>query len=743
MVGVATSLPEDRLDAEDIAAWLETLPNPVDEAARRRLKDACTLVVERFAGHTERTGQSIALYALHVADILVRLGMDDDTLAIALLHRLVSSELLDEAGINERFGPELTRLVANIVRIERLVPAVLAGREKEKTDYSENLRRMLLDMSDDVRVLLIMLAERLHLMRRLRHLPPDIQQRYSRNTRDIYAPIANRLGVWKVKWELEDLALRFLEPDEYRDIANRLDGRRQERLDYLREVNDILHEAFNREGIKAQVSARPKHIYSIWKKMRRKDVDFSHIFDVRAVRVLVDTVAECYAALGVVHSIWRHIPGEFDDYIATPKANMYQSIHTVVIGPGDKPLEIQIRSVDMHEHAERGVAAHWRYKEQRGSSQKLDRRIEWLRQWLESREEGEQETVLAKDLHADEEAELVYVLTPQGKVVELPFGATPVDFAYAVHTAVGHRCRGAKVDGRIVPLTYRLESGSTVEILTAKEGGPSRDWLRAASGYIHSPRARQSVRQWFKQLDFEKHAALGRSALERELTRLGRDKPKMDEAAARFNFKSAEDLYAAIGRGDLSVGQVAGMGPLRESAKPEVPAAEGLPERQRKTRRKPRGKAGGQVRVRVRGVDDLMTVLGKCCKPVPGDPVIGYITRGRGVTVHRLDCKLITQLDEADRERLIDVAWGEEDEGGVYAVDVRITAADRKGLLRDISSVFSNEDVDVTDVKTHSDRKHHRALMSFTVQVSDMRQLERLLEKLLQVPDVLEARRAQ
>jgi len=741
MVRAATTLPEDRLDAAVLEAWLADLPQAEDEASRRRLQGACGLALERFEGKVERTGQPLALYALHVADILARLGMDDDTLAIAVLHRFVSGGLADEAEIRERFGEEIARLVVNMVRIDRVVPGVLAGREKEKADYSESLRRMLLDMSDDVRVLLLLLAERLHLMRRLKHLALDIQQQFSRNTRDIFAPIANRLGVWKVKWELEDLALRFLEPDDYRDIANRLDGRRQERLDYLREINEILQKAFAAEGIAAEISARPKHIYSIWRKMRRKDVDFGHIFDVRAVRVMVGTVAECYAALGVVHSIWRHIPGEFDDYIATPKANMYQSIHTVVIGPGEKPLEIQIRTRDMHEHAESGVAAHWRYKEQSGSTHQLERRIQWLRQWLESREEGESGGALARDVFAEEEAELVYVLTPQGKVIELPFGATPVDFAYAVHTAVGHRCRGAKVDGRIVPLTHRLESGSTVEILTAKEGGPSRDWLRPASGYVQSPRARQSVRQWFKQQDLEKHAGLGKAALERELTRQGRDKPKMDEVLGRFNFKTADDLYAALGRGDLSVGQVAGMGGLHDEPGAEAKAEELVAERPRRTRRRAPGKGGEHVRVQ--GVDDLMTVLGKCCKPVPGDPIIRYITRGRGVTVHRVDCRSVTHLGEEDRQRLIDVAWGDEKQSAAYAVDVRITAVDRKGLLRDISSVFSNEDVDVTGVKTHTDTKRHQALMTFTVQVMDMRQLERLLEKLLQVPDVLEARRGE
>lgn len=740
MVSIATALPEERLEPADVAKWLGTLATAGDTAARKRLEAACGLAMERLGEQIERTGQPVVLYALNVADILARLGLDDETLAAAVLHRLVSGGLADAEEVRDRFGTEVAHMVADMVRIDRLVPEVLAARETAKGDHSENLRRLLLDMSRDVRVLLILLAERLHLMRRLKFLPEEIQQRYSRNTRDIFAPIANRLGIWQVKWELEDLALRFLEPDDYRAIANRLDGRRQERFEYLAKVTAALKEAFAQNEIHAEISGRPKHIYSIWRKMRRKDVDFSHIFDVRAVRVLVDTVAECYGALGVVHGLWRHIPGEFDDYIATPKANLYQSIHTVVIGPEEKPLEIQIRTHEMHEHAERGVAAHWRYKEQRASTHQLERRIQWLRQWLESRDEGDSDATLARDLDSELEPTLVYVLSPQGKVIELPYGATPVDFAYAVHTSVGHRCRGAKVDGRIVPLTRKLESGSTVEILTIKEGGPSRDWLSAHAGYVKTARARNRIRQWFKHQDYEKHLAAGKGILDRELARLSRERPNLDEAARRFNFRSADDLFAAIGRGDLSASQVAGTGAPRPSARtPPAPDTVAEPQRRRKRLKQ---RAAGQVVVQ--GVEDLMTSLGRCCKPVPRDPIVGYITRGRGVTVHRADCAVIAQLKDADRERLVEVVWADGEGQGeeTYAVDILIMAADRKGLLRDVTSVFSNEDVDVTGVKTHSDRRDQTAVMRFSVQIANIRQLDRLLEKLLQVPDVTDVRRA-
>ncbi len=739
MVSIATTLPRERLGPDSLKNWLDQLPTAAaDGKSRARLADACAMALERFGGDTERTGQQIALYGLSIADILARIGMDDETLAAAVLHRLVARELATVEEIETRFGTEVSHMVRDMVRIERLVPDVLAARETAKDDHAENLRRLFLDMSNDVRVILLLLAERIHLMRRLGCLPEAIQQQYSRNTRDIFAPIANRLGVWQMKWELEDLSLRFLEPDDYRDIARKLDGKRQERFDYLAKVRGLLEDAFAEAGIKAQISGRPKHIYSIWRKMRNKDIDFGHIFDVRAVRVLVDDVADCYAALGTVHGLWRHIPGEFDDYIATPKANLYQSIHTVVVGPEDKPLEIQIRTHDMHEHAERGVAAHWRYKEQRAGTNHLERRIQWLRQWLESRDEGDSDSVLARDLDQALEPSLVYVLTPQGKVIEMPFGATPLDFAYAVHTSVGHRCRGAKVDGRMVPLTHRLESGVTVEILTVKEGGPSRDWLSPHHGYLKTTRARNRVRQWFKHQDYEKHLAAGKAAVERELSRLARERPNLTEALQRFNLQGVDDLYAAIGRGDVSAVQVAGSGAPRQGAvaPPERDEADEIPRRRRSASRK----SGGQVVVE--GVSDLMTTLARCCKPVPQDPIVGFITRGRGVTVHRADCRVVTGLDAENRGRLVDVMWANAEDGAAYAVDLQIHAADRKGLLRDITAVFSNEDVDVTDVKTHSDVKNHRAGMRFTVQISNIHQLERLREKLLQVPDVDDVRRA-
>ncbi|MEJ2321469.1 MAG: bifunctional (p)ppGpp synthetase/guanosine-3',5'-bis(diphosphate) 3'-pyrophosphohydrolase [Gammaproteobacteria bacterium] len=594
---------------------------------------------------------------------------------------------------------------------------------------------MLLAISNDVQVLLIVLAERVHLMRRLGKLPVEIQQQFSRNTRDIFAPIANRLGIWQIKWELEDLSLRFLDPEAYRHIATQLEQRRDERLAYIRRTIGILEKEFARAGIKAKISGRPKHIFSIWKKMQRKDKEFSHIFDVRALRVLVDSVADCYAALGVVHSLWRHLPKEFDDYIATPKANLYQSIHTVVVGDDGRPLEIQIRTHEMHEHAERGVAAHWRYKEQRGSSQDLEKRIEWMRQWLEQRdgmprrEAGENE---------EDSQHNIYVLSPQGKVIELPYGSTAVDFAYAIHTSVGHRCRGAKIDGRIAPLTQKLENGQTVDVITAKEEHPSRDWLSAHLGYVATPRARNRIRQWYRHQDFSSHVEMGRDILDRELARTNLHRPNLAAIAPHFNLNGEDDLYAAIGRGDVSPVQVATWEQREQlQQQREIQRKSGT---RRRRKRKPEGTG---PRLIVDGIDSLMTKLGQCCKPVPGDPVIGFITRGHGITVHRTDCSVIANMREEEKQRLISVEWEGREEGGAgsFNVDIRIIGIDRKGLLRDISSIMANEDVDILSMRTHSDKKKQQAVMRFTVEVGDISELHSLIEKLSRLPDILSVKR--
>lgn len=741
MVSITTNLPESNaLDERDIRVWLAGLAVKRSAEEMEKLHEACDLAFEIHREGVEVTGETTLRHALAVAEILAGMDLDWETLAAAILHDVLPGDQVNPEVLEKKFGPAVARMVHDMARIGFVSRDRAVSQHDKELAHTENLRRMLLSIADDIRVVLIVLAERLHTMRILKSLPEAMRVKEARETQQIYAPLANRLGIWQIKWELEDLCLRYLEPDTYKDLAKKLDGRRTDREEYIDQVIDILEAKFAEMHIDAEITGRPKHIYSIWKKMVRKSVPFEQIFDLRAVRVLVDSVADCYAAIGVVHGLWRHIPGEFDDYIATPKANMYRSIHTAVIGPEDKTLEIQIRTHDMHEHAELGVAAHWRYKEggSKGDAE-FERRISLMRNWIEVKDDPAGSEDFVDNLKNEFESRQIYVLTPQGKVVELPKGATAVDFAYAIHSDVGHRCRGAKIDGKIRPLTRPLESGQLVEILTVKEGGPSRDWLSPHLGYLKTSRARNRVRQWFKQQDYEQHLHAGKISLEREVARLGVPKPDLSAAVKRFNFKKSDDVLAAIGRGEVSPIQVAGMGVPHDLPSRKSTQVEQAPAPHRKTSK---SKKAGRSEVIVEGVDDLMTHIARCCKPVPNDDIVGFITRGRGVTVHRRDCGMITHLDESDRERLVDVAWAGEGGSSSYQVDIKITATDRKGLLRDISAILTNEEVDVLGVNTQSNRKMDQANMRFTVEIGNMRQLSRLLDKIAQLPDVLSARRA-
>ncbi|MEN8178159.1 MAG: bifunctional (p)ppGpp synthetase/guanosine-3',5'-bis(diphosphate) 3'-pyrophosphohydrolase [Pseudomonadota bacterium] len=731
MVTVNTSLPEgDSVDQSAIDQWIDALPDEFDKDDRAYLQRVSSLALEAGAEIRISSGEMQLRHALSVAEILSGMRLDRETLAAAILLGALHSDEISQESLREVCGDATARMVGDLDRIGRLTDLSADVSQEDKKEHAENLRRLLLGIADDVRVVLVVVAEQLHLMRIARSFPDELRRKLAEEIRDIYAPLANRLGIWQIKWELEDLALRFLEPQQYKDIASKLDGRRADREGFIKQVIELLHEKFQEVGVQAEITGRPKHIYSIWRKMQRKSVDIEQIFDLRAVRVLVDDIAQCYAALGVVHGLWNHIPGEFDDYIATPKANMYQSIHTAVTGPEKKNLEVQIRTKDMHHHSELGVAAHWRYKENTRHDADFERRIVWMRHWLELKDEGDESSGRMGLLDSELEATRVYVLTPQSKVVELPKGSTALDFAYAIHTDVGHRCKGARVDGHIVQLTRPLNSGETVEILTAKNGAPSRDWINPHLGYLHTSKARNRIKQWFKHLDFEHHIDLGRAALEREMTRLSvKQKPDLEALAPHYNFKHAEDIYAAIGRGDLSPIQIAGLG---EHEKQEVraPSIKQVP---------PKHAAKGEVMVA--GVDDLMTSIARCCKPVPYDPIIGFVTRGRGVTVHRQDCSNILAMHSDDQERLVEVRWSDAQSETAYPVDILIHANDRKGLLRDISSILTNEKVDVIGVNTSSDRRMDTATMQFTVEVSNIEQLNELLKKVEQLPDVLEVKR--
>ncbi|MET0088516.1 MAG: bifunctional (p)ppGpp synthetase/guanosine-3',5'-bis(diphosphate) 3'-pyrophosphohydrolase [Candidatus Thiodiazotropha sp.] len=727
MVTINTSLPDgDTIDAATLDQWLTRLPDEFTSEDRDYLKLASEFALGATPGRMVLNGECQLRHALSVAEILANLRMDRETVAAALLLGVLQDPATDEAKLKRALGNNTTRMVDDLGRINALTDISREVSPEDEQEHAENLRRLLLGIAEDVRVILVVVAEQLHLMRTARTLTPEFRHRLAKETQDIYAPLANRLGIWQIKWELEDLALRFLHPEDYKRIASQLDGRRTDREQFIHEVIALLHEKFAAAGVHAEISGRPKHIYSIWRKMQRKAVDIEQIFDLRAVRVLVDDIAQCYAALGVVHGLWKHIPGEFDDYIATPKANFYRSIHTAVIGPEDKTLEVQIRTREMHYHSELGVAAHWRYKENAKQDVDFERRIVWMRQWLEKKDVGEDASDLQDMFEQDMEATRIYVLTPMGKVVELPKGSTPLDFAYAIHTDIGHHCRGARINGHIVQLNRPLRSGETVEILTAKNGTPSRDWINPHLGYLHSSKARNRVKQWFKQLDFEHHVELGRNALEKEMTRLSiSEKPDLEKVAAKYNLQHADDVYAAIGRGDLSSIQVAGFGQREKPA----PRSKPVPVT-------PHAHQAGKGEVVVDGVDDLLTSIARCCKPVPYDAITGYVTRGRGVTIHRRDCPNIRHLQGEERERLIEVHWGDEQEKSQYAVDFMVVAHDRKGLLRDISGILTNEDIDVIGVNTNSDRRTDTATMRFTVEVNDMKQLSRLLSKVEQLPDV-------
>ena len=739
MVKPVYNLPDAQQDDSSAARhWLAALPASYSEDDHRRLADACDLLVRCRGNQTLETGESQVRHVLSTADILVQLNMDTETLIAATLNGCLGRSGISEEKLRERFGAGIASMVVDLARIEQITNVDAAIAAKDLAEHEENLRRLLLGIAEDVRVVLVVLAQRLHLMRSIKNLEDGRRRKIAQDTQRVYAPLANRLGVWQVKWELEDLILRYLEPKEYKRIAKLLDGRRGEREAYIAGVMAILREKFAEAGVKAEISGRPKHIYSIWRKMQRKNVDIQQIFDLRAVRIMVDDVACCYAALGIVHGLWKHIPKEFDDYIATPKGNMYQSLHTAVVGPEDKPLEVQIRTWDMHRHAELGVAAHWAYKESKRHDDEFQRRVVWMRKWLELKTDGEADGGdLFERFRAEFEPLHTYVLTPQSKVIELPKGATPLDFAYAIHSEIGNRCRGARVDGRIAPLNQPLHSGQTVEILTQKNATPSRDWLSPHQGYLRTAKARNRVRQWFKQQDHARYVSEGKTILDKELARLGiEEKPQLDQLARRYNFHKGEDLLAAIGRGELALGQVA-----RQVGEPKGERRTEQPEIRPRPASPTRHKGKGQSEVIVEGIGDLMTHMAHCCKPVPNDPIIGYVTRGRGVTVHRQDCSNVRKMPAVERQRLVDVRWAEQPVDATYPVDIFVVAADRKGLLRDVSAVFSDQDVDVLGVHTVSDRTTDRAMMRFTVEVKDMAELEQVVAKLTQVPDVLNVRR--
>ena len=714
------------------ADWLEALTSRLSPAERDLVARADAWARENYAGRIHPDGVLLIDHVRGAAGVLATLKVDGDAIAAILLLGAPLASRVEREKFEAAFGAPVLVLVEGVLSMAQI--QILRGRVEEtggkpadRTSQLESLRKMLLAMVQDVRVVLIKLADQLQRMRELVAKGSEHERtEAARDALDLFAPLANRLGVWQFKWELEDLAFRCVEPQTYKDLARQLDEKRVNRESYLAGVMRLLRDELARAGIRAEVSGRPKHIYSIWRKLQRKGGGLEDLFDVRAVRVLVDDIKDCYAALGLVHNLWTPIPREFDDYIAKPKANDYRSLHTAVVGPEDKVLEVQIRTEEMHQHAELGVAAHWRYKEAVRGNAAFDRKISWLRRVLDWRDELADAGELAEFFKTELFQDSVYVVTPQGRVVDLPRGATPVDFAYHLHSELGHHCRGAKVNGQIVPLTCALSNGQRVEIIAAKEGGPSRDWLNPALGYIKSNRARAKVRQWFNSQQLTEAIAVGRAALEKELQRLGRTSQNLDELASQMKFDKVEDLFAAIGRGEVTPRQIhIGLGLELHVVEPATPVPSVT------TPRRP-SLSGG---VLVVGVDKLLTVLARCCKPVPPDPIVGFVTRGRGVTVHRQDCANVGRLPA---ERLIAADWGKTGESR-FPVDVEIIAGSHPALMRDILDIFTREKVRVASSASYSHDLNAR--MAFTLEVGDQVQLKRLLALVRDIAGVESARR--
>jgi GTP pyrophosphokinase len=717
-----------------LEAWLDIVSTGRTPEQADLIRRAALRAETAHADQTRASGEPYVSHVLAVAGILNELGLDHETIAAALLHDTVEDTATTLAELESEFGPAVARLVDGVTKMEAIEDLSTRDREKAREKAKEDariesLRKMLLAMVDDPRVVLVKLADRLHNLRTLKALPDDRRRAIARETLDIYAPLANRLGVWQLKWELEDLSFRALEPETYRQIAERLAERLADRAEYLEGFLNLLRAGLAAAGVRAEVTGRPKHIYSIYHKMRRKGLDFENIHDLRGARVLVDSVADCYAALGVVHTHWTAVPGEFDDYIATPKENHYQSIHTAVLGPEGKIVEVQIRTREMHERNELGIAAHWRYKEDKRADGAIDRKVAWLRQLMEWKDEVADAGEFVERVKSEVFEDRVYVFTPRGQVIDLPRGATPIDFAYAVHTEVGHRCRGAKVNGRIVPLTYALRTGEQIEILATKSGGPSRDWLNPHLGYVVTPKARSRIQHWFKEQGHGESVAQGREMLARELERVGLREVNLERLARALDLPSVDAMHAMIANGELKTGRV--LHSLQEQAEPPMPVRTRPVAAARMTR------AGGPVRIA--GVGDLLTQLGRCCHPVPGDGIVGYITRGHGVTVHRLDCPNVVHAGARHEERWVDVEWSGAS-GGLFPIGVAVTAQDRRGLLRDISTVLADTGVNVLAV--HTDTGDDQiARMVFTIEIEGIERLSQVLARLNQVPDVLDARR--
>ena len=716
-------------DRPPFEAWLDSLELSVE--TKEKLS-AVSSIPERL------------LVGQEMVEILCQLNMDDATLQAALVFPYCEQHALSEDDIYEEFGGEIRDLIVGVRRMDA-IKSLHARKVKgsgfaEKSDeqHIDSIRRMLLAMVEDVRAVVIKMAERICALQQVKKADEETRVMVARECASIYAPLANRLGIGQLKWELEDLAFRYLHPITYKQIAHQLDGKRRERAEYIETIVGDLQGLLDSEEIRAEVYGRPKHIFSIWKKMQKKRLTFEQLFDIRAVRIIAERLQDCYAALGTVHASYKHLPNEFDDYIATPKPNGYQSIHTVIVGPEGKSVEIQIRTQKMHQDAELGVAAHWKYKEgSTGKQSGYDERINWLRRILAWQEEVAESGDLVEELRSQVFDDRVYVFTPKGDVIDLPQGATPLDFAYYIHSNVGHRCIGAKVNGRIVPFTYLLQSGDQIEVLTGKEPNPSRDWMHPGLGYVHSSRARATIHSFFKKQDRDKNLAAGKELLERELQRAHLPAKVPNEAFEKFNLQTIDDLYTAVGAGDVRVMQVINF--IHHLQEPPAPEPEISPKV--KTRKTAAG-TGKKDAVVVQGVGHLMSQLANCCKPVPGEAILGYITQGRGVSVHKESCDQLQHLLSQHPERQIEVNWSQELKVG-FETGIDIFCHDRTGLLRDITTVLANENVPLLGVNSLSDKNRQTALITISIEVHDLDTVSKVLTRLRQLKGVTDAKRKQ
>ena len=728
-------------------AWRQAAVQGLDEEGARLVEKAAVWAAPRFDDQLALTGEPLRTHAAGVTRLLAGLHTDAATRTAALLVSLPHDPMAPvptprNDPIAAEFGPEVARLVHGARALLRLgaVARQASDASADSGGQKEMQRRMLLAMAADLRIVLMRLASRLQTLHWHAETKAPCDPAFARETLDLYTPLASRLGIWQLKWEMEDLAFRFLEPARYKEIAKLLEEKRVEREAFIAATIERLRGALKGAGIAAEVSGRPKHIYSIWNKMRVKSLDFSKLFDLRALRVIVEDVRACYAVLGLVHEMWAPIPEAFDDYISRPKPNGYRSLHTVVNDDDGRPFEVQIRTREMHQFAEYGMAAHWRYKEAgaRGgevaASSDYDRQLAWMRQLLAWNSD-----VAAADKHDAPDTGhtgdgRIYVMTPQARVIELPEGATAVDFAYHLHTDLGHRCRGARVDGQMVPLHTRLATGQTVEIISAKAGGPSRDWLNPQLGYLAAPRSRAKVRAWFNAIELQQRITQGQALVEKELQRLGKTAVNLEQLAQALGFARADDLYVAAAREEFSLRQI------DTAFQQPAPVVEPAPHALRHANAPGAGSvtAGGKSGVLVVGVGSLMTQLARCCRPAPPDAIAGFVTRGRGVSIHRADCHSYRALAAREAERVIDVAWGHTNDT-VYPVDISVRAHDRSGLLRDLSEVFARLRLNVVGVNTQS--RQSLAHMVFTVEVRDGDALTRALDALLAVSGVTSAAR--